>query len=189
MQCMTDYSSRLSQHFLSPWPDVCEVWGLRSDTWADGAASLVPWVCAPPKPQGVSLDLQQSPPPAVSTLGAPLPTSRALWGVPLPQGSVPTTLTFLGSLDSHSALSPWLWGSLGSSWAPTCSSILQTLSGQMPGCSGPRSCSPLRPDAPRVSNAQVLRAVCWCFCSCCFRWEGESSLCCPVFAGSESPFS
>lgn len=170
MQCMTDYLT-LSQHFLSPWTlDVCEVWGLRSDTWADGQPHCGLWVCAP-LASGCFLRL------AVGTtlpqwhLGAPLPTSRALWGVPLPQGSVPTTLTFLGSLDSHSVLSPWLWGSLlllGPYLLQHPADSLRTDAGR----SGPHSCSPLRPDAPRCLMPRSWEPSCWCFCSCCFPWEG-----------------
>ena len=176
---MTNYSSQLSQHFLSPWPDVCEVWGLTLKRV--GAASLLPWVCAALS-LGCFLRLVTFTP-LLSTLGTPLPTPRALGGLPPPQGTVPAALIFLGTLDSQLGLldsrSP-----LGSSWAPPHSSILQTLSGQTrdaqdrrgtprtdAGRSGPLSCCPLRDDAPWVTNAQSLESrcfmwlVCWWFCS------------------------
>ena len=185
---MTNYSSQLSQHFLSPWPDVCEVWGLTLKRV--GAASLLPWVCAALS-LGCFLRLVTFTP-LLSTLGTPLPTPRALGGLPPPQGTVPAALIFLGTLDSQLGLldsrSP-----LGSSWAPPHSSILQTLSGQTRDTQDP--CLVVLSGTMRLEwlMPRVLRAVVSCdlsvgdFVLGGFWWEGKSSLCYPVFAGSKSP--
>lgn len=115
--------------------------------------------------------------PLLSTLGAPLPTPRALGGGSL----LPRAL----SQQLWSSWGPWTLSSVsltpGVPWAPpgplpapaSCR-LSQDRRGTLRidvGRSGPLSCCPLRDDAPWVTNAQSLESrcfmwlVCWWFCS------------------------
>lgn len=185
---MTNYSSQLSQHFLSPWPDACEVWGLTLKRM--GAASLLPGVCAPLSlrvfPQTCNIH------PASEHPGGPSAHSQGSWGAPSSPGHCPNSSDLLRD-PGLSSVSLTPGSPLGSSWAPPRSSILQTLSGQTRHAQDP--CLLVLSGTMRLEwlMPRVLRAVVSCdlsvgdFVLGGFWWEGKSSLCYPVFAGSRSP--